>query len=209
MKKRSIVTTCFRFGSLLLSAILASGTSSSLPAQDAEGAKIPPSSTGPATLAQTGPKQGSPKPPPFNAPGIALLTPTGGVNFSSYLKEVLKIVKLQWYAKMPPEARAGKKGMTSVVFRIERDGPVDTKSVEIEGSAGNDALDKAAKDAIDTAGPFEALPEQFKGDHIELRFIFRYNTGLDDDMKAPQIKTPPEVSPSPGSTGTKPIAPQK
>jgi len=209
MRKQSIITISLRLGLWLLFALLASGTSSSVRAQDAVAAKPPTASTGAAKTVQTSPAQGTLKPHPLDPPSISLLTPTEGVNFSGYLTEVVKIVKLQWYAEMPREARAGQKGMTTVVFRIDRDGSVHTNSLEIERSAGNDALDKAAMDAVNTAGPFEPLPEQFKGDHIELRFVFRYNTGPEDDMKAPQIKTPTEAPPLPGSTGTKPVAPQK
>jgi TonB family protein len=142
-------------------------------------------------------------------PGVSLLTPTGGVNFSSYLPEVVKIIKLQWYAEMPQEARAGEEGITTVLFRIARDGSVDAKSVEIERSSGKDALDKAAMDGIQHAGSFEPLPGEFKGDHIELRFAFFYNLKPDGSQRGPAIKSPSENNSPQNNESGRPTTPQQ
>jgi outer membrane biosynthesis protein TonB len=37
------------------------------------------------------------------------------------------------------------------------------------------ALDRAAKDAIEASDPFAALPADFKGDHLSVQLSFLYN----------------------------------
>lgn len=116
---------------------------------------------------------------PGMQPGVSLLTPTEGVDFSSYLQRVLASVKRNWYAIMPESANMGDKGIVALTFKITKDGIVPVQDPNLERTSGKEPLDNAAMSAIRASSPFEPLPAQFKGDHIELRFIFFYNLPID------------------------------
>jgi Surface antigen variable number repeat/TonB C terminal len=130
--------------------------------------------------------------PPTVGGALEMLTPTGGVDFTTYLAHLLSAVKRNWYAKMPVEAKIGDKGKTAVHFKIQRDGTlVGPAMTWVEISSGNEALDNAAVAAIQASTPFEHLPESFKGPNIELRLSFFYNVPLTDGDAA---QTPTTVS---------------
>jgi TonB family protein len=111
--------------------------------------------------------------------GIQMLTPTEGIDFSSYLSRVLASVKRNWYAVMPESARLGDQGRVVLQFRIMRDGGVPALEPYLAAGSGREPLDRAAVSAIRTSSPFGPLPPSFSGAHIELRFIFLYNLPLD------------------------------
>jgi len=126
-----------------------------------------------ATVAHDYHSSGSGEPTiPALAPGVMILTPTEGVNFSSYLETLLANVKKNWYAVIPQEAHKGKKGIVIVRLKIHADG--QTEPPKIERSA-EEALDAAAVKGITESAPFEPLPKDFRGPFIELRFAFFYN----------------------------------
>jgi TonB family protein len=118
--------------------------------------------------------------PPVRSPGMTgntvdVLTPTAGVDFSSYISELVGAVKTNWYASMPPEVYGGAKGITTVLLRIEADGKV--VSVSIESGSGSHSLDQAALNIVRNSSPFDPLPPKFKGPYVDLRFRFLYNLG--------------------------------
>jgi TonB family protein len=107
--------------------------------------------------------------------GLTMLTPTEGVDFSSYLARVLESVKQNWYAVMPESARLGDQGTVVLQFRIMRDGGVPPAEPQLMSGSGKDPLDRAAISSIKSSSPFEPLPSAFSSPYIELRFIFLYN----------------------------------
>ncbi len=109
---------------------------------------------------------------------VELLTPTEGVDFSTYIARVLASVKRNWYAVMPESAQLGEKGKVVLQFRIMRNGVVPEPEPAMVGSSGKDPLDRAANSSIRASTPFEPLPTAFSGPYIELRFIFLYNIPL-------------------------------
>jgi competence protein ComEC len=115
---------------------------------------------------------------PDSRAGVEILTPTEGVDFGSYLQNTVAMVKRNWYAKMPKDARAGAKGKVVAVFRVLRDGNIE--KVSLVASSGNDLFDQAAVNAINAANPLAPLPAQFRGPYIDLRFGFSYNLPIDD-----------------------------
>ncbi len=118
---------------------------------------------------------GQPKTAPETIAGVRLLTPTQGIDFSSYILHLLKKVKNNWYASMPDSARKGEKGTVTLKLRIQRDGLTAAELPKVEKSSGIRVLDQAAVKAVREAAPFEALPAEFHGLFIELRFSFFYN----------------------------------
>jgi TonB family protein len=114
----------------------------------------------------------------FLGGGVEMLTPTEGVDFTSYLARVVASVKRNWYAVMPESVYLGDKGRVVVQFRILRNGGVPGAEPALMSSSGKDPLDRAAMGSIRASSPFEPLPTAFSGPYIELRFIFLYNLPL-------------------------------
>jgi TonB family protein len=107
-----------------------------------------------------------------------MLTPTEGVDFTSYLARVLASVQRNWYAVMPESARLGDQGRVVLQFRIMRDGSVPDAEPQLMAGSGKLPLDRAAASSIRASSPFEPLPSAFSSPFIELRFIFLYNLPL-------------------------------
>ena len=110
---------------------------------------------------------------------VQMLTPDQGVDFSSYLNQVVFRVKRYWYSIMPESARMGDRGRVVIDFKIMRDGSVPMPEPLLRLTSGKEPLDRAALNSIRGASPFEPLPSAFSGPYIELRFIFLYNLPLD------------------------------
>jgi TonB family protein len=109
------------------------------------------------------------------AGGLQMLTPTEGVDFSSYLARVLDSVRRNWYAIMPESVYMGERGIVVLDFKIQRDGSVPGEDPVMMSSSQKEPLDRAASSAIRASNPFEPLPSAFSGPYIELRFTFLYN----------------------------------
>jgi TonB family protein len=114
----------------------------------------------------------------FAGNAVTILTPTEGVDFSTYIARVLASVKRNWYSVMPESARLGDQGKVVLQFRIMRNGVVPEAEPVMMGSSGKEPLDRAAASSIRASTPFEPLPTAFSGPYIELRFIFLYNIPL-------------------------------
>ena len=114
----------------------------------------------------------------FAGNAVTILTPTEGVDFSTYIARVLASVKRNWYSVMPESARLGDQGKVVLQFRIMQNGVVPEQEPVMMGSSGKEPLDRAAMSSIRASTPFEPLPTAFSGPYIELRFIFLYNIPL-------------------------------
>ena len=112
------------------------------------------------------------------AGGLEMLTPTEGVDFSSYLDRVVASVKRNWYSIMPESALMGEQGKVYITFKIMRDGSVPSQLPFLERTSGKIPLDRAAMSSIRASSPFEPLPSAFSQPYIELRFVFLYNLPL-------------------------------
>ena len=107
--------------------------------------------------------------------GLQMLTPDQGVDFNSYLNQVVARVKREWYNEMPDSARLGDRGVVVIDFKIMRDGTVPMPEPILRATSGKVPLDRAALGSIRASSPFEPLPGAFSGPFIELRFSFFYN----------------------------------
>ncbi len=110
-----------------------------------------------------------------------MLTPTEGVDFSSYLARVLARVKQNWYAVIPESALMGERGRVVLEFNINRDGSVPEEQPELVSTSEKQELDRAAISSIRASNPFEPLPSAFSGPYIRLRFIYFYNIPLREE----------------------------
>jgi TonB family protein len=118
----------------------------------------------------------APTPPPQtgatgSATGSSAQEAGGGdsdeVDFSSYVGEMQKRIKKNWY---PP--RGAESLTVTLKFKVLKDGSLG--SVRLVRSTGISAADDAAKAAITNSAPFPPLPKG-AGDDIDIKFTFDYN----------------------------------
>lgn len=101
--------------------------------------------------------------------GIAGLLNTGDFTNVSYNDAVASLIYQTW--QPPSKTPSDKEGATVVVrFKIVRDGVVS--SVRIEKKSGSEVLDNSAIQAIKDASPLPPLPEDYKGDSLEVCMTF-------------------------------------
>jgi TonB family protein len=104
--------------------------------------------------------------------GLEVLSDTMGVDFGPYLQRVLHDVKQNWYNAIP-ESAAMKHGSLIIEFAISKDGKV--AGMKLVAPSGDIPLDRAAWAGITGSDPFPALPAEFGGQYLALRFRFFYN----------------------------------
>ena len=109
---------------------------------------------------------------------VQLLTPTDGVDFTSYIQRLLAVVRRNWYAVMPESALLVDQGRVMLRFKIMTNGTVPAGYPILELTSGKRPLDRAAAAAITASNPFDPLPPAYTRPYIELRIIFLYNLPL-------------------------------
>jgi TonB family protein len=112
---------------------------------------------------------------------VQILTPTEGVDFTTYVARMLASVRRNWYAVIPESARLGERGIVVLDFAVQRDGNVPWGQPELTRTSGREPLDRAAISAIRASSPFEPLPPAFSGPEVRFRFIFLYNTRMGEE----------------------------
>jgi TonB family protein len=96
-----------------------------------------------------------------------------GVDFRSYLVQVLAAVKRNWTAVMPESVRLGLRGRVSIQFAIGKTGSV--LKLVYASQSGSRPLDEAAVAGISASNPFPPLPSEFRGERIVVQLNFAYN----------------------------------
>jgi TonB family protein len=104
-----------------------------------------------------------------------ILTDTMGVDFGPYLTGMVRIVRKNWYTLMPPSVYPPhlKQGKVSIEFVVLKNGAVS--GMKVRSASGDVGLDRAAWGSITASTPFAALPAEFPGERLGLRFYFFYN----------------------------------
>lgn len=103
---------------------------------------------------------------------VEILSDTQGVDFGPYLDSAMLRVRENWY-HLIPESAEKKKGKLAIEFAITKDGHVS--GMKLVESSGDVALDRPAWGSIISSDPFPALPSEFGGQYLALRFRFEYN----------------------------------
>jgi hypothetical protein len=70
---------------------------------------------------------------------LQIITPHEGVDFTGFSADLVRVVKRNWYAKVPSEAKQNIKGRVVVGFGIQKDGQL-SNAPKVEVSSGNKAL---------------------------------------------------------------------
>jgi TonB family protein len=104
--------------------------------------------------------------------GLEVLSDTMGVDFGPYLKRVLHDVRQNWINAIPESAEM-KHGSLVIEFAILKDGSI--AGMKLVTPSGDIPLDRAAWAGIKGSNPLPALPPEFGGEFLALRFKFFYN----------------------------------
>lgn len=166
---RTIARFRLTIGLLAVTVALATAQGARCMAQATDGAA-------PAQQPDTGANGDQSSSQPSPGRGVEILSDTRGVDFTPYLRRITADIQHNWLPLIPAEANAPKKAKGRVVIRftILPDGRIGM--MKLEARSGDVELDKAAWYAITAEGMFPALPQEFHGPQLELRFGFFYNT---------------------------------
>lgn len=108
--------------------------------------------------------------------GVQILSPTNGVDFSSWLARWHYDTERTWDPLIPDEVNPpiNKAGVVAIEFKVLPNGRLMPDSVHLVGRSGDTALDRAAWGAL-TGSSYPPLPSDFHGPYLELRAYFLYN----------------------------------
>jgi tetratricopeptide (TPR) repeat protein len=99
---------------------------------------------------------------------------SSGVDFKPYLTGLSAILRRNWATNARAMMVLHDKGIVFVKATLLHSGAlVPTPTIEI--ASGNPKLGDASLATVNSAAPFDALPENFKGEKLELRIVFRYS----------------------------------
>jgi TonB family protein len=118
---------------------------------------------------------------------IEILSDTRGVDFGPYVRNVRETVRKNWYLLIPKKQRHDQ-GDVTIQFAIMKDGHI--ADMQMSHSSGEKALDDAARNGITISSPFSALPPEFVGPFLSLRFHFYYNENPEEAANPPFPRTP-------------------
>lgn len=108
---------------------------------------------------------------------IEVLSDTEGVDFGPYLSRMRQKVHDNWH-ELIPTSQSMKKGKLAIEFAVRKDGGI--AAMCLVATSGDAALDRAAWGGITTSNPFPALPSDFTGKYLAVRFRFYYNPDKGD-----------------------------
>jgi TonB family protein len=109
--------------------------------------------------------------------GVDILSDTRGVNFTPYIRQILRKIFNAWLPLIPAEARPPQNAQaeTKIRFSIAPSGKL--LAMHLDASSRQEKFDRAAWGAITAFPQFPPLPEAFTGPLLELRVDFRVNIG--------------------------------
>jgi TonB family protein len=136
--------------------------------------------------AETRPKEEAKKPEekkPESKPQVSGAAPAGATSsvrvddanfkFAYYLEIVRETISYNW---SPPPVSASEEGViTTVYFRIARDGRVS--QVKVEQKSSYDLFDRSAVRAVNVSSPLPPLPAGFSGRWLGVHFEFEQTSG--------------------------------
>lgn len=107
-------------------------------------------------------------------------------NLGFYPDRILAIIRRQWYPKIPRDVKGGEPSTTEIEFTILRDGSLG--NMNLSQSSGNNMLDNAAREAVQSTSPFPPLPSRWPDKSLTFRFHFLYNQ--EPSLEAPACNGP-------------------
>ena len=89
-------------------------------------------------------------------------------DFGPYINELQRRIKRNW---TPPSSDRSKRVVA--LFTVGRNGQL--LGVRIKAPSGSPAADEAALSAVRASAPFRPLPANYRGNTIDIEFIFDYD----------------------------------
>ncbi|BAU63098.1 unknown protein [Stanieria sp. NIES-3757] len=86
-------------------------------------------------------------------------------DLAPYFDEIRRRVKRNWQPVSP-----GQEQFTVLNFAIQRNGQIT--GLKVVQTSGNQQVDRDALEAVQQSAPFDALPQSFKRDRLEIQFSF-------------------------------------
>lgn len=86
-------------------------------------------------------------------------------DLAPYFNEIRRRVKRNWQPESPE-----KEQFTILNFEIQRNGQIT--GLRIAKTSGNEQIDREALEAVQKSAPFDALPQSYKRDRLEIQFSF-------------------------------------
>lgn len=108
---------------------------------------------------------------------VEILSDTQGVDFRPYVEGMVHTVRDNWH-KLVPATSESTRGKLAIEFAIRKGGRV--AAMCLVATSGDVALDRAAWGGITASNPFPALPSDFTGKYLAVRFRFYYNPDKGD-----------------------------
>lgn len=102
---------------------------------------------------------------------ITVLSNSLGFDFTAYLKDTLAAVRNNLFSNLLRMSLSEQRNI-SLEFAILKDGTLE--GMKIVSSSGDEAVDKATSEGIASSSPLAALPGDFKGQQLKLRFRLAY-----------------------------------
>jgi len=99
--------------------------------------------------------------------GSPLITDTANFPYPWYITQVREALWNSWIGKMPSSGAL----KCSIKFDISRAGAV--KDIKVENSSGNRLFDYAALSSVESAAPFQELPEDFYEERLSVHVEFK------------------------------------
>jgi len=109
--------------------------------------------------------------------GTGGMTFSGGGDFGAryawYVNQVKTKISQNWFTyQLDPSVRSARR--VYVAFDINRDGSIDSRSIQLQQSSGIPALDRSAMQALQRIDTFGPLPNDYRGSKVAVEFWFEY-----------------------------------
>lgn len=120
-------------------------------------------------------------PEPGSMGGEKGFAESGPISFESqwydwgdYAEGMVRRIRVNWYANMPPLIRTGMQGVVVIRFTINRSGAIS--DVTMLSSSSVPPYDFAARKAIELSSPLAPLPKDFPNETEKVTAQFFYNS---------------------------------
>lgn len=119
-------------------------------------------------------------PPPHHPPTspvevqVEVLGATPGTNLKPYLRKLMASISRKLLSRLPESLTNGQEGTALIFVQMQKDGSLSKNGLSIVCTSGVKDMDTAAQSAIQSAAPFEPLPETFAESDLVLLFRISY-----------------------------------
>jgi TonB family protein len=119
-----------------------------------------------------------------------------GQALKMFMSQTSRIIQSNWNPLIPKIADKPfyRVGEVEVCFAVLRSGQLEPNSIIVRGRSGDEALDRAAIEAV-KASIYPRLPAEFEGPRLTLQFNFEYNTNRRPDPTKSLPKPPNPLGP--------------